>query len=443
MKMSLREIFTDMITNFQEKKFKKTAPRDIRPRAVSGKIMVNVGVRRCGKSTLMENRLSILEEQGVPRENMVMINFADERLSELRTGKWNELYEAYYSMYPGKRLSETVYFCFDEIQTFQDWELFVERLRRDENCDIYLTGASAKLLSKEIHTALRGRSLSWELFPFSFGEYLTRKGIPRQGKGTTTKMKIAQAWNNYKQEGGFPEVYEQDKATRIHIHQDYFDTLLYRDIIDRYNISQPLVLRQLAKRMLGSIGGQFSVNKICNDFRSQGISVSKETILQYIEWLEDAYFLFNIPACTASVAERFKLMRKVYCVDHAMITSLCGTFSEQRGQLLENMVFIALRRISPEVYYYRTENGLEVDFLSIHPFSHEKILVQACANMEDRKTREREIRAAEAAMRETGITTSFVISDADIRQDISTAHGRIKRRSASQFLAAKDPWEIE
>lgn len=440
--MSLRRVFTEMIVNSQELAFREFSPRDVRPESIPGKITVNVGVRRCGKSTLMESRLAMLASQGVPRENMVMINFADERLTELRSGNWNELYEAYYSLYPDKRHRETVYFCFDEIQMFPDWELFVERLRRDENCEIYLTGSSAKLLSREIHTALRGRSLSWELFPFSFGEYLVRKGLPRMARGTTAKLKIAHAWNCYKEEGGFPEVFEQSAPTRVRTHQEYFDLLLYRDIIDRYAITQPLVLRQLAKRMLSSVGGQFSLNKISNDFRSAGISVGKETLMQYMEWLEDAYFLFCVPACTASASQRFKLMRKVYCIDHSMLGSLCGSFSELQGQMLENMVFLALRRISREVYYYRTDNGLEVDFLAVHPFTQEKMLVQVCADMSAESTRVRELRAMTVAMAETGLSESLIIADTSEEEVAEVDSGRIRVVPATSFLTLADPWQI-
>ena len=190
------------------------------------------------------------------------------------------------------------------------------------------------------------------------------------------------------------------------MHQEYFDTLLYRDVVERYNVSQPLALKQLARRMLGSIGAQLSINKLSNNFRSSGVSISKETILQYIAWLEDAYFLFCIPACSASVSERFKLMKKIYCIDHAMVNSLCGTFSDLQGQMLENMVFLALRRCTPEVYYYNTNAGHEVDFLAVHPYTHEKLLVQVCARMDAPETRQRELRALAEAMKETGLNLS-------------------------------------
>lgn len=440
MKKSLRETFTELILSSQEQTFHESCERDTRFESPKGVITVCVGVRRCGKSTLMERRMAELTSGGVKRENIVMLNFADERLAELENENWNELYEAYYSLYPEKRQRETVYFCFDEIQMHRNWELFVERLRREENCELYITGSSAKLLSKEIHTALRGRSLSWELFPFSFGEYLTRKGIARTRRGTTHKMQVAKAWQNYKAEGGFPEVFELAEHTRIRMHQEYFDTLLYRDVVERYNISQPQVLRQLARRMIHNIGAQLSVNKLCNDFRSSGHQVSKETLLQYIEWMEDAYFLFCIPPCTASVSERFRSMKKVYCVDHALLSSLSNSFSDHEGQMLENMVFLALRRISPEVYYYRTKEGYEVDFLAVHPYTHTKLLVQVCADMSPPTTRKRELRALQAAMAETGMTTGLIICEAGEEETLDTPQGQIRLIPAPRFLAPTDPW---
>ena len=433
----LRQIFTELIASSQEQELYGGSRRDLELSALESKITVCVGVRRCGKSTLMQQQFQALAERGIPRENMLMLNFADERLANMGNEGWNELYEAYYSMYPQKRRKEKVYFCFDEIQTHPHWELFVERLRREENCEIYITGSSAAMLSREIHTALRGRSLSWELFPFSFGEYLERRGIPRSGYSTSRKLAVQNAWSTYREEGGFPEAYGIAPNWRIRLHQDYFDALLYRDVVERYNVSQPLVLKQLARRMLGSIGAQLSINKLSNDFRSSGISISKETIQQYIAWLEDAYFLFCIPACSASASERFRLMRKVYCIDHAMVKSLCGTFSELQGQMLENMVFLSLRRNTPEVYYYKTQAGHEVDFLAVHPSTHEKLLVQVCARMDAPETRQRELRAMTEAMAETGLNKSIIVTESETGE-INTTQGNITLIAAPEYLSRQN-----
>ena len=438
MKQELRRIFMELIASSQEQELHKGYPRDVKLKTLEGKITVCVGVRRCGKSTLMQQQFHALEERGVPRENILMLNFADERLAGMGTEGWNELYEAYYSMYPEKRGKEKVYFCFDEIQMHPHWELFVERLRREENCEIYITGSSAAMLSKEIHTALRGRSLSWELFPFSFGEYLEARKVPRSGYGTNRKLAVQNAWASYKEEGGFPEAHGLSAAWRVRLHQEYFDALLYRDVVERHNISHPLALRQLARHMMGSIGARLSINKLSNNFRSSGVSISKETILQYIAWLEDAYFLFCIPACSASASERFKLMKKVYCIDHAMVNSLCGTFSDLQGQMLENMVFLALRRCTPEVYYYNTNAGHEVDFLAVHPYTHEKLLVQVCARMDAPETRQRELRALAEAMKETGLNRAIIITETETGT-IDTPHGQIQIISAPEFLCQPQP----
>lgn len=433
----LRQIFTELIASCQEQELHGSSRRDLELSALEGKITVCVGVRRCGKSTLIQQQFLALAERGIPRENIIMLNFADERLADMGNEGWNELYEAYYSMYPQKRKKEKVYFCFDEIQMHPHWELFVERLRREENCEIYITGSSAAMLSREIHTALRGRSLSWELFPFSFGEYLERRGIPRSGHGTSRKLAVQNAWVAYREEGGFPEAHGIAPNWRVRLHQDYFDALLYRDVVERYNVSQPLVLKQLARRMLGSIGAQLSINKLSNNFRSSGISISKETIQQYIAWLEDAYFLFCIPACSASASERFRLMRKVYCIDHAMVKSLCGTFSELQGQMLENMVFLALRRNTTEVYYYKTQAGHEVDFLAVHPYTHEKLLVQVCARMDTPETRLRELRAMAEAMAETGLNKAIIVTESE-NGEINTTQGNITLIAAPEYLSRKN-----
>ena len=246
------------------------------------------------------------------------------------------------------------------------------------------------------------------------------------------------AWASYKEEGGFPEAHGLSAAWRVRLHQEYFDALLYRDVVERHNISHPLALRQLARHMMGSIGARLSINKLSNNFRSSRVSISKETILQYIAWLEDAYFLFCIPACSASASERFKLMKKVYCIDHAMVNSLCGTFSDLQGQMLENMVFLALRRCTPEVYYYNTNAGHEVDFLAVHPYTHEKLIVQVCARMDAPETRQRELRALAEAMKETGLNRAIIITETETGT-IDTPHGQIQIISAPEFLCQPQP----
>lgn len=429
----LKAIVTEQIVDNQQMHFASASPRSLQIKTLDGVISIVMGVRRCGKSTLMESIMTRLEEQGTPRENIVWLNFSDDRFLSLQQGGWDTIHSVYYSMYPEKRHNEKVYFFFDEIQTYPNWELFVERLRREENCEIYITGSSARMLSKEIGTALRGRTLSWELFPFSFGEYLIRCNPPKSKKSSNYRLLMQNAWERYKQEGGFPAVFGIEAPLRRQLHQEYFNALLLRDIIERYDVRSPQVLRHLSNRVINGIGTLFSVRKVHEEVKTLGYSVSRETITQFLQWMEDAYFIFAVPAYSASVARQAREFRKIYCVDHAMAASLSTRILKNRGQMLENMVFCGLRRITPDIYYYRTRDNFEVDFISIMP-NGDKYLVQVCEEMSTLDTRAREVRALSAAMAETRLTTGYIVTE-NLRETIETDHGTICCIPAPEFLS--------
>lgn len=433
MNEELKSIVTEQIIDNQQIDFASASPRSLELKTLNGVISIVMGVRRCGKSTLMETIMASLVAKGVSRENIVWLNFSDDRFLPLHQGGWDTIHSVYYSMYPEKRKSEKVYFFFDEIQTYANWELFVERLRREENCEIYITGSSARMLSKEIGTALRGRTLSWELFPFSFDEYLVRCNPPRNKKSSNYRLFMQNAWERYKEEGGFPAVFGIDAPLRRQLHQEYFNALLLRDVIERYDVRYPQVLRHLANRVINGIGTMFSVRKVHDEVKSLGYSLGRDTITQFLQWMEDAYFIFAVPAYSASVARQAREFRKIYCVDHSMAASLGTRILKNRGQMLENIVFCALRRHTQDIYYYRTRESYEVDFIAILP-DGEKVLVQVCDDMSNQETRTRELRALTTAIAETKLATGYIVTES-LRETIDTPHGTILCIPAPEFLA--------
>ena len=433
MQNELKSVISEQIADNQTRTLHSYSPRELQIEALDGVVTIVMGVRRCGKSTLMETIMEKLIQDGVPRENIVWLNFSDERLLPLHQGGWDTIHDAYYSTYPEKRRTEKVYFFFDEIQIYPHWELFVERLRRDENCEIYITGSSARMLSKEIASCLRGRTLSWELFPFSFSEYMIRCGITKALKGSNRRLAIQKAWESYKAEGGFPAVFGTPPATRRQLHQEYYNALLLRDVIERYDIRYPQVLRHLASRIINGIGTLFSVRKVHDEVKSLGYTVSRETITQFLQWLEDAYFIFAIPAYSASIAKQAREFRKIYCIDHSMAASLSTQILKNHGQMLENMVFCALRRLTPDIFYYKTAENYEVDFVAILK-NGEKILIQVCHELNSQETRAREVRALGSAMKETNLQRGYIITDSH-KEIITHESGEIHILPAREFMA--------
>ena len=427
------EIVKEIILDSQDVVLHTGTPRHVTIEVLPGKASICMGVRRSGKSTFMHQLIAKLEGKGVSRTNIAHINFFDDRLHGLREKGLSLITEAYYSLFPEKKGNETVYFFFDEIQSIPDWELFVERLMRTEKCEVYITGSSARMLSREIATQMRGRSLSWEMFPFSFAEFLDSKGIEHAPPLTSKKRLLIQnAFESYWKCGGFPEVVEAPDHLRIKVHQEYFQTILYRDLVERHDISHPKALRDLALQLIDNAGSLYSSNSLYGFLKSLDHKLQKTHIGQYLEWMEDSYFLFSVRLFDASLSRSNANPKKIYCIDHALVTSISSGILTNTGHLLENLVFTALRRKTSDIFYYKTASGKEVDFIAVMDRSR-KILVQVCETMVDDKTRKREVNALLEAMPEQNIDESLIVTRSE-SEIIESDSGRIRIIPAWQFL---------
>jgi uncharacterized protein len=422
-----------IILDFQEARLDTGSLRHLRIETVPGKAAICIGVRRSGKSTYMFQLIQRFLESGVSRRNILYVNFFDDRLHSLRRENLGLIADAYYSLYPEKKNTETVYCFFDEIQAAPGWEPFVDRLMRTEKCEVYLTGSSAKMLSKEIATQMRGRALSWEMFPFSFSEFLDRKGVARGSRlSTMGKLLVRKAFEDYWETGGFPEVAGLERRLRIKIHQEYFQTILFRDLVERHDVSHPKAVSDLAHRLIDNTASLYSVNSLTGYLKSLGHKAPKSAVSDYLEWFEDAYFLFTVRIFDASLARSNTNPKKIYCVDHALVTSVSSGILVNSGHLLENLVFMSLRRLYPEVYYYKSKSGKEVDFIA--PMrGRELTLVQVCESMADPQVRKRESAALSEAMAELGLKAGTIVTrNEDGRIDVKA--GTIKVIPAWQYL---------
>ena len=323
---------------------------------------------------------------------------------------------------------------FDEIQAAPGWEPFVDRLLRTERCQVHLTGSSAQLLSREIATQMRGRALSWEIFPFSFREYLDYRGIDGAGDlSTKRRLTIVKAFDEYWEGGGFPEVAGLGRDLRIRIHQEYFNTILFRDLVERHDVSHPRAVSDLAHRLVAA--SLYTVNSLTGYLKSLGHKVPNRCRSTWSG--SDAYFLFTVRIFDASAARRNANPKKVYCIDHALITSVASGILVNSGHLLENLVFTALRRRYPEIHYYRTRTGRKVDFL-VPRRGRPPMLVQACESLADPRTRKRETAALAAAMGELDVGTATIVTRNE-RERIEIEGAAIEVVPAWRFLLDTDP----
>jgi hypothetical protein len=427
------ETIKSIILDFQEVRLETGVPRRIRIETVRGKAAVCIGVRRSGKSTYLFQIIQRLKDSGVPRENILYLNFFDDRLHNLRQNNLGLITEAYYSLYPEKKNAEIVYCFFDEIQAVPGWEPFVDRLMRTEKCEVYLAGSSAQMLSKEIATQMRGRALSWEMFPFSFREFLDWKGIDSASTLSTKKRLVVQkAFEEYWDTGGFPEVAGLSRDLQIKIHQEYFHAILFRDLVERHDVSHPKAVTDLAHWLADNTASMYSVNSLTRYLKSLGHKAPKSVVSNYLEWFEDAYFLFTVRIFDASLARSNTNPKKVYCVDHALVTSVSSGILVNSGHLLENLVFTALRRLHPKIYYYKTKTGREVDFI-VPLRKRVRMLIQVCESLAEPQTRKRETAALAEAMTELNLKSGTIVTRGEDEQ-IDAGGGAINVVPIWRFL---------
>ncbi|MBF0479667.1 MAG: ATP-binding protein [Candidatus Omnitrophica bacterium] len=367
------------------------------------------GVRRCGKSTLFNQVINDLYKNGI-----YYLNFEDERLIEFTVDDFNDLYEVFLELYGDKKV-----FFFDEIQNVAKWEVFVRRMQ-GKGCKFFITGSNASLLSKELGTKLSGRNISVELFPFSFVEFLSFKGFKLSKQGlslTVERAAVKKYFAEYLQHGGMPEYLKyQDQTLLKRVYED----ILYRDIVARYGIKQVKPLRELGLYLLSNIGGTFSYNNLK---KVLGVG-SMNTIKSYADYLENSYLIFLINKFSFSLKEQFVALKKIYCIDNGLAESVAFQFSRNKGKFLENLVFLELRRNYQEVYYYKTSNNLEVDFLV--KFGRKDLkLIQVADNLRNDKTRQREINALVKAMDELKLKTGLILTD-DVEEQLQIAGKNIE-----------------
>ena len=410
----------------------KPTRRDVAMPELPGKVDAVIGMRRVGKSWLLLSRMRQLLDAGVPRSRMLHIEFEDDRLAELRTEDLHRIEEAFYAMHPESHGQECWYFL-DEIQNAPGWERFVRRLLANRNLHLAITGSSAKLLSTEIATSLRGRSLTTEVLPFSFREALRHREIDvpaRWPPSQAVRGRLRSELERYVTVGGFPEVQDGDHH-RQRILQGYLDVTILRDVVERHSVANAPLLRALVRRLLRSAGSRVSVNSMAQDLKSLGFTFGKAVVYELLEHVQDAFLVFLLPVHAQSEKRRQVNPRKVYAIDHGLVRACVGQRSEDVGHHLENMVFLELRRRGEVHGYHLTATGREIDFVveredGLH-------LVQVCASLGNAATREREVSALDEAIAELRPAGATVVTLAEEEQ-VESAGGRIRVVPAWRWL---------
>lgn len=408
----MKNRISQLIDDFHERELPNLVIREARLSEIKGKADVIIGMRRAGKTWFCYQKIKEVVTAGVLKNRIFYLNFEDDRLIDFNVDHFQDVLDVYYGKYPENR-DNVCYFFFDEIQRIDRWESFIRRLLDTENVQVCLTGSSSKLLSTEIASSLRGRSISTEIFPFSFREFLKyHQMFDKKPKtfGAKTASTLRKAVKDYLTIGGFPEVQKLDRNLRIEILQGYIDSVLLKDVVERHRVTNILVLKYLVRHIVNSPGGKFSINKFYNTMKSMSIKCTKNSLYEYLDHLTDAFLFSKVPIHSRSEKSRLVNPPKIYLIDTGLLDAMTFRNAADNGPLLENMVFMHLRRHQCDIEYVNTKNGYETDFFVRNKLTGDVELIQVCWDMSDQKTFDRELRGLKSAMHEISISSGTIVT---------------------------------
>jgi len=374
---------------------------DTEKHRASKQISVISGIRRSGKSTLLLQFADLYPD-------FHFVTFDDERLINFEVSDFNTLLIELNKHQPSKTI------FIDEVQNVNGWEQFVRRLH-DQQHKVYISGSNSRLLSSELATHLTGRYIKTELFPFSFMEYLNLKQIDRSDKTTENLARISDAFDAYLVEGGFPEFLISNDTEFL---QRIYEDIIYRDLIVRFGIKNIKGFKNLVQYLFTNFTRETNYHSLA---KLLGFN-STTSVREYISFLSESYMVFEIYRYDFSLKRQYQSNKKMYVIDNGLRNAIAFRTSTDKGKMLENLVFIELKRRGIECWYYKTKNNLEVDFVW---FMNEPRLAQVCYDLTDPVTYQRETTAIETAMKELSINSSFILSY-NLKNEVKTPAGTIK-----------------
>jgi predicted AAA+ superfamily ATPase len=388
----MKEVVKRIISDFHRNGVPSSKERDLHVPLDMQKIVTIIGPRRAGKTFFLYNQMARLLLQGVSLQRILYINFEDERF-DFGPANYDSILEAYYELYPNTKGSD-IYVFFDEVQELPDWEKYVRRISDTVTSHIFLTGSNSRMLSKEIATSLRGRSLSFELMPLSFSEFMRFKGFATASRFSTKgAAEFEHTFEEYLLWGGYPELVNTPSEFKANVLQEYYNVMIYHDLLERYGISNLPLLKYVLKRLVSSLTEEFSVNKIYKELKSMGLSVGNNTVYELVGMIFSVYMMESVEKYAPSTVNREMSNKKVYMYDNGLASATrYGVFSD-RGKLLENLVFTHLRRLYKDVTFLK--NGFECDFYAFS--SGRKPLAVQVTDVLSRDNIKRELKGLEGA----------------------------------------------
>lgn len=432
----LKDVIKSLISIKQSEIPFDVIARDERLPIDGADIITTCGVRRCGKSTMMEIAINELVTAGVSVKNILWVGFDDERLVNMSSDELDEVLAAYMEMFPETPI-KNVYMFFDEIQLIENWEYFVLRVYKSYCKHIFISGSNTTMLSSELSSALRGYPLEYRQYPLSFNEYCRFTGVPTNGWTEQDHARLRVAYEQFNRVCVFPKVVlTKSESEKVKLTQSYFNTMILKDLAEHYKIKNIALLRYFVKRIMNSLTKPVSINSIYNDIRSQGYKTAKDEVYSWAEYICNVFMFIRVPKYDRSLARQRSSIDKFYFIDNGMRAMVLLSQNEERGKNLENAVLLQLERLRQDtdrVCYYQGSG--ECDFVVQREDTMTQ-LIQVSWSISDPDTRAREIAGLLEASMATGCDNMMIVT-ADEEDIIRTSGKEITVVPAWKWLLGK------
>lgn len=387
--MEPKEKLKKILGEWSEYELPSLYPRDFDWSLLAGsEILSIIGARRAGKTYLCYQIIRELKKK-VPVQNVLYINFEDERLHPMRGDELTQLWEIYLELF-SVDLSQRVYLFVDEIQNAKNWSKWARRItEQNKNLKLVITGSSSKLLSKELSTELRGRTLNFIVYPLSFPEYLNARNIYFERKNilySKERIPLKKQFNNYLKSGGFPATLQTNHPKELL--KEYYSTMFYRDLLERYKIENIKLFEDYLAMLIEQTSSCFTISSTAKKLIEFGYSFSKNTLSNFLKYAQEIFLIFEVKKYSHKIKEQLRSPRKIYTIDHGLVQAVRFSFSENYGRMLENIAYISLRQKENEIYYHK--GNRECDFL-ITSGGKVRQAIQVTKSMARPETRKREI----------------------------------------------------
>jgi uncharacterized protein len=432
----IQEEIERKLLDFRELSFPEYTRRNVVVKEAAQVVSTIIGARRAGKSTraLQVADEAILMKRIPDKNHICYLDFDNPILDRIKPEELKLIQIQFLKINQDFNLKTPLFFIFDEIHKIAGWEEFVIELSRNSSWKVFVTGSSSKMLREEIATALRGKALSSIVWPFDFSEFLVNKGITELSGSTSGIAQKKRFFDEYLRWGAFPAIAGTNETVKEALLKEYFDTMLFKDIIERYNVSKPKQCIYLLRYLLSYISKPFTFNSAYEALKNSGFSTSKDSVHDYLEWAEDSFLSYRISVFSESIKEQSRNYSKIYCVDWALANFNNRVWDGALSRSLENLVFIQLKRLEYNVHYYRTrEKRQEIDFIVTDQKGKIIHLMQVCYSFTDDNVLKREIEPLKTAMKYFNLKESLIIT-ADTENEWIIENGIIKAVPAWKWL---------